>query len=240
MNRVFIGFDHRQVISYTVLQHSIIARTSKAVAITPLCLPNLPIKRSGLTPFTFTRFLVPGLCGYDGWALFMDSDVIVLADIMELFALADDQYALMVSKNPQKFEWASVILWNCGHPANQALTPEEIENSANNPFKFGWLGNDDLIGEFPGEWNHLVGYDAPRENAKLVHFTMGIPVYEETEMSEYADEWKAEHKAANSALPWAQLMGPSVHACHLPDGRALPWFHPDVKALQKASKDSAA
>lgn len=253
---IFIGFDHRQPISYNVLQHSILSRASKPVSITPLCLNTLSITRTGLTPFTFSRYLVPWLMGYQGWALFMDSDVLVLGDVAELFDCTPrfpqkdgeprvgwSGYAAMVSKNVKQFEWASVMLWNCGHPANKTLTPEWIEDEANNPAKFGWLeggAKSDLIGDFPREWNHLVGYDPPRTDAKLVHYTMGIPPYPETNMCEYAKEWHDEHQAMNSAVPWVQLMGNSVHACHLPDGRILPWFHPEVRQAQDERDQGAA
>ena len=129
MNRVFIGYDHRQPISYQVLQHSIVTRSSKPVSITPLILPQLPLRRQGLTPFTFSRFLVPYLCDYQGWALFLDLDMLVRDDISELFALADDKFAAMVSKNEHRFEWASAILFNCSHRANRILTPEYIETA---------------------------------------------------------------------------------------------------------------
>ena len=46
------------------------------------------------TEFTFTRFLIH-LCNYKGWALFYDSDVVFLENVDNLFALADDKYAVM-------------------------------------------------------------------------------------------------------------------------------------------------
>lgn len=71
-NRIFIGFDHRQWCSFTALATSIIERASQPVSIIPLILGTLPIGRTGLTPFTYTRFLVPWLCGFKGTALFLD------------------------------------------------------------------------------------------------------------------------------------------------------------------------
>ena len=236
MLRIFIGWDHRQPISYNVLQHSIIRRSSEPVAITPLVLGSLPLKRVGLTPFTFSRYLVPWLCGFEGRALFMDSDVLVLGDVAELFKLADWSKAVQVVKQPRRFEWASVMLWHCDHPENAILTPEYVGDEARNPFKFGWLEGgleSPLIGDLPREWNHLVGYDEPRTDAKLVHYTMGIPPYPETAMCEYAEAWVQEHQSMNSAVSWVQLMGQSVHAAHLPDGRVLPWFHPDVRGARE-------
>jgi hypothetical protein len=227
--RIFIGFDHRQPVAMNILQFSLFRRASKPVAITPLVLSTLPIKRQGLTPFTYSRFLVPWLCGFKGWGLFLDIDFLAQGDVAELFELADDRYAAMVSKNPKKFEWASLILFNCGHSANRILTPDYVEDSTQcrSPHTMDWLAPE-LVGSLPSEWNHLVGYDAPRSDAKLIHYTQGMPIYEETNGSEYRDEWMAEHKAANSAKPWSELMARSVHAGKTADGRIVAKLHPEA------------
>src|SRR5689334_15144840 len=188
MNRIFIGYDHRQPISYNVLQSSIIRRASKPVSITPLVLNTLPITRQGLTPFTFSRFMVPYLCNYEGWVLFLDIDMLVLDDITKLFNMADDRYAAMVSKNDHKFEWASAILFNCEKCG--ILTPEYVQ-TAKKLHGMEFL-QEESIGDFPREWNHLIGYDEPRKDAKLAHYTQGIPAFPETETSEYAQEWMEE------------------------------------------------
>ena len=47
------------------------------------------------TEFTFTRFLAPALMNYNGWALFMDCDCVLLEDIENLFSQADDRYAVV-------------------------------------------------------------------------------------------------------------------------------------------------
>ena len=205
--RIFIGWDHRQPVSYTVLQQSIIENAKRPVQITPLVLDTLPIKRQGLTPFTFSRFLVPWLCDYRGWALFLDVDMLVRADVGELFDMADPKYAVMVSKNELRFEWASAMLMNCERC--RQLTPEYVEMTPA-LHKLAWLQEDD-IGELPAEWNHLVGYDEPKE-AKLVHFTQGIPFYQETANTEYAMEWRQVLERATESVPWFALMGQSIHA----------------------------
>jgi hypothetical protein len=227
--RIFIGYDHRQAVSYNVLQFSIFRRCSKPVAITPLFLPTLPMTRTGLTPFTFSRFLVPWLSGFQGWGMFLDIDYLCRADIAQLFALTDDRYAVMVSKNAKKFEWASMILFNCGHPGNRILMPEYVEDpkQCRSPHTIDWLAPD-LVGDLPREWNHLVGYDAPRADAKLVHFTQGMPIFEETKGSEYAEEWKKEHAKANQTQGWQDLMARSVHAGKTSDGRIVAKLHPEA------------
>ncbi len=207
MNHIFIGYDHRQPIAHMVLESSIITRAQAPVAVTPLLLHQLPIERTGLTPFTFTRFLVPWLMEYQGWALFLDADMLVLEDINQLFDMKDESKAVMVVKNKERFEWASLMLFNCGHPDNRLLTPEHIEK-ANALHSIGWT---EAIGELPHEWNHIVLYDEPRPDAKLVHYTGGVPVFEETQGCEYSNEWQEEARYACSAMSWAKLMGQSKH-----------------------------
>ncbi len=232
MLRIFIGYDERQAVAYNVCRYSIERRSSVPVAITPLKLDTLPIKREGLTRFTFSRFLVPWLCEFDRCtALFLASDFIVLDDIAGLAGDYADNKAAYVSKNEHKFEWASMILFDCAHPANRVLTPDYV-STANNLHHLSWL-QDDQIGDLPREWNHLVGYDKSRADAKAVHFTQGLPIFPETEGAEYAEEWRAEHKVMNSTLPWQQTMGHSVHAAPTRDGRRVAKLHKDaVKAAE--------
>ena len=209
VEKIFIGYDHRQAVAYNVLQHSIIARASRAVTIAPLKLETLPITRTGLTPFTFSRFLVPWLCRFRGKAIFMDADMLVLGDIAELFDLFDSKHAVQVVQLQERFEWASMILFNCAHKDNKQLTPEFVEGTATPLHKVGWT---EKIGFLPGEWNHTVLYDAPRPDAKLVHFTGGIPMHPETKGCEYTEQWMQEARDMNTTQTWPGLMGHSVHA----------------------------
>ena len=227
--KIFIGYDHRQAVTYNVCRFSIERRASKPVAITPLVLPTLPITRQGLTPFTYSRFLTPWLTGFQGWGMFVDADYLCLADIAELFSYCDDRYAAMVSKNVKRFEWASLIMFNCAHPANHILTPDYVEDPkrCRSPHTLDWLP-EDLVGDLPREWNHLVGYDKPRSDAKFVHFTQGSPIFPETEGSEYAEHWRAEHQAANQTRGWQELMSHSVHAGKTADGRRVAKLHRDA------------
>lgn len=222
MLKIYIGFDSRQPISYTVLQNSIFRHASVPVSITPLCLETMPCQRQGLTPFTFSRFLVPYLCDYQGWALFLDIDMLLCADVNELFKLKDDAYAVMVSKNPMRFEWPSMMLYNCAKCT--VLTPEYVAEAAKLHL-LDWVKEEE-IGELPREWNHLVGYDPLNPNPKLIHYTQGVPAYPETKDCEHADKWKKEFEIANSTQPWVTLMGNSVHAKEL-NGKMVPKLTPE-------------
>jgi hypothetical protein len=207
MLRVFIGTDPRQPIAWNVLSDSIVRHASVPVAITPLSLKTLPITRRSLTEFTFSRFLVPYLCDFKGTALFLDADMVVTGDIAELFACADGKSSVQVNKDQAKFEWPSAMLFNCEHCS--ALTPEYVEDRSNQLFDFAWAKS---VGEFPAEWNHCISYAPPRMDAKLYHWTAGIPVWRETRGQAEDPIWHDAYKHMLHTVSYAELMGNSVHA----------------------------
>ena len=53
------------------------------------------IDKLASTEFTFTRFLVPALANYKGWALFCDSDIVFLKDVKELFDFKYEDFTLV-------------------------------------------------------------------------------------------------------------------------------------------------
>jgi hypothetical protein len=215
--RIFIGYDPREAVAFSVLAHSIHSRASIPVSITPLMLSQLegvyarephPLQS---TAFSFSRFLVPYLCGYRGWALFMDCDMLVRDDVAKLWALRDERYAAQVVKHNhvpreevkflnaaqtkyEKKNWSSVVLFNT--PRCTALTPAYVNAASGLELhQFKWLGDDQLIGEIPHRWNHLVGYDPPAGDAANLHFTRGGPYFREFHDCEYAEDWRRELKA---------------------------------------------
>lgn len=231
MIRVFIGYDEREAAAFSVLSYSIHARASEPVSITPVMLSELKgLYRREASPlasteFSFSRFLTPYLCGYEGWAIFTDNDMLVLDDIANLWKLRDERYAVQVVKHNhvpkeetkflgkvqtkyQKKNWSSVMLLNCARC--KGLTPEYVNTATGLELhQFKWLDREELIGELPSKWNHLVGYDAPRKDASLVHFTIGGPYFEEYRDCEYAAEWFAEQQKMNKVQQRAKALAAS-------------------------------
>ena len=220
MNKVFVGYDPREDIAYQVCKHSI-ARRNKEVLVRPLVQKELreagwytrPIDPLSSTEFTFTRFLIPELCDYKGWALFMDCDMILLTDIQELFDQADEKYAVMCvhhdytpregfkmdgqkqSIYPRK-NWSSVMLFNCGHPSNKQINSSVVNNTeitGKYLHRFSWL-QDSEIGQLSHEWNWLTDwYKEPEDGKpKLLHYTEGGPWFENYMDCDYHKECKIE------------------------------------------------
>ena len=93
-----------------------------------------------------------------------------------------------------KENWSNGMQFN--NAKCRALTPDFVNTATGLELRqFKWLQSDELVGELPHGWNHLVGYDAPNVGAATVHFTIGGPYFSEYAECEHAEEWFAERDA---------------------------------------------
>ena len=103
--KVFVGFDQVEAVAFHTLSHSILTQSTNPVSIHPILSrqlrPPFTRERNPLqsNDFSFTRFLVPWLCGYKGWAIFMDCDMLLRDDISKLWNLRSSRYAVQVVKH---------------------------------------------------------------------------------------------------------------------------------------------
>jgi len=227
--RIFMGWDSRELEAYKVAVRSLRRHTTRPLDITPLVLPKLELaglmrrpRRPGVAPgslwdtisdapmsteFAISRFLTP-ILAQSGWALFMDADMVALADVAELFALADDDKAVMCVQHevnwpaghavkmdgqPQvaylRKNWSSVMLFNCDHPKNLGLNLDMINGRPGRDLHaFCWLDDHD-IGALPGEWNWLVNVEPRPAAPKLAHFTLGGPWFPDWKRQPHDDIW---------------------------------------------------
>jgi lipopolysaccharide biosynthesis glycosyltransferase len=221
MIKIFIGFDPRETVAYHVFCNSLIRRSHQLLSITPLALNNLAgyteVHSDGSNHFTYSRFLVPFLSNFHGWALFMDGDMVVNGDIGELWGMRDSSKAVMCVKHNYKTKqtkkylgavnqdyprknWSSVVMWNCSHPANSCLTPEYVSKSSGSHLhRFQFL-DDELIGSLPIEWNWLPDEFGYNNKAKLLHWTLGTPCFDEYANAEMSGIWHQEHGLTNFHL----------------------------------------
>jgi lipopolysaccharide biosynthesis glycosyltransferase len=133
---LFVGYDPRESAAYHVFCQSVIAKATVPVRFTPLSERALAFdgQQDGSNAFVYSRYLVPHLMDYQGWAIFADGDMVCQRDIAELWALRDEQYAVQVVKhaytsrarmkyigspmqspnmNMPRKNWSSLVLWNC-------------------------------------------------------------------------------------------------------------------------------
>lgn len=194
------------------------------VAIKPLTLSSLswfPNHADGTNAFITSRYLIPALEDFSGWALFIDSDTLFREDIAALWALRDDRYAVQcvrhdyASKSRRKYRgspieadnvsyplknWSSVMLMNCSHPAVRVLTPGYVARSTSQHLhRFEWLDHA-LIGGLGSTWNHLIGEYPRRDDARLAHYTLGVPGFGSYVDCEHSREWHATLLRANEVI----------------------------------------
>lgn len=237
---VFCGWDDREKVAYEVCKHSMEKHTNAKVRFIPLYHKELRkqgfFKRPWLTEansgnridlidgkpfsteFSHSRFLIPALMKYKGWALFLDCDMIFRCDIKEIFSHCDDRYAVMCVKHRHepktgfkmdgsvqqayhRKNWSSFMLINCGHPSNRYLTTDFV-NVASGGFMHGllWL-NDSEIGELPKEYNWIDGASPSNIHPKVIHYSVGGPWFHDYQDCKYADEWWSYYKSLNEDLP---------------------------------------
>lgn len=232
--KIFIGYDDREPVAYHVLAHSIKRHTKEKVDIYPL--KHRELREKGLfmrpwridaykgiyydaiddrpfsTQFSHTRFVVPALTAYDGWALFMDCDMLFTDDIAKLWQMREDKYAVMCVKhnhrsktdikmdnmpqlNYKRKNWSSFMLMNCSHEKNKALTPELVSTKPGNWLHgLEWLDGED-IGHLPYNYNWIDGVSpVNKKKPSVVHYTEGGPWFENCKNVKYADLWDAEYQ----------------------------------------------
>jgi lipopolysaccharide biosynthesis glycosyltransferase len=215
----YIGYDSKEDIAYRVCKQSLLNTSSLPINIKSLKLYELIAKKFytiaidplASTEFTYSRFLIPALMNYSGWAIFCDCDFLFFQDIFLLCeSLKDDKAVYCVHhdytpKEKHKMDgqqqtiyprknWSSFIVYNCSHPSNKKLTIDLV-NSETGSFlhQFKWL-NDNEIGSLDERWNWLEGWTSNYNNKKpyAVHYTRGGPWFEEWQDVEFAKEWNEE------------------------------------------------
>lgn len=227
MLRIFIGWDSRFPEPAEVLRYSLHKHSSIPLDVRFLKLNELDFARAHdplqSTEFTYTRFLVPHLCGFRGKALFMDNDMLCLGDVAALDRLNMLGLALRVVQHdyqptntvkmygcpqtayPRK-NWSSFMLMNC---ARLRLWSKEVVQTQTGAYLHRFQDIPDAqIGEIPKTWNTLDWMD---ETTQLIHYTNGGPWFEQYQDHPHADVWYAlrdEWRASLAEKPRAPLAGP--------------------------------
>jgi hypothetical protein len=144
--------------------------------------------------------------------MFLDCDMLALTDVYELVAygLAYPDKAVLVAQHNykpktetkflgqtqtfyEKKNWSSVMVFN--NAKCSALTPEYVNTATGlDLHRFRWL-HDKEIGSIPLEFNWLVGEYEPNPNAKILHYTLGGPYFDDYKNCDHAKEWFEERDA---------------------------------------------
>jgi len=208
---IVVGFDQKEAVAYHTFVQSVINTATLPVRFLPLNINSLStykeVHEDGSNNFIYSRFLVPYLLNFKGWAIYADGDMVCLEDIKKLWDLRDENYAVQVVKHNYKTKitkkylghknedyprknWSSLILWNCKHPSHKVLTPKFIQKQSGAYLhRFSWI-KDNEIGELIKEWNWLAMEYEEKDDINLIHYTIGTPCFKEYENTSLASYWK--------------------------------------------------
>lgn len=193
--RIYLGWDAREAIGAEVCRWSIERHSSIPVDIRFLNHEDLARRgfspdasRGGATAFSYSRFLIPWLCDYDGPALFLDgADMLVLGDIAEVFALPMDGLAIRCTQpkftptTATKFLgerqipyrrklWSSFFLMDCARL--RCWSKEMVERGPGARLHQFMDVPDERVGAIPPEWNET---DRIKPETKCFHWTEFSP-----------------------------------------------------------------
>ena len=189
--RVFVGADDSQLVAAAVLEYSIRKHASRPVEFTVMQDMDVPTPKDPAnrprTGFSFYRFLIPRLCGYEGRALYLDCDMQVFSDMAELWDIPFDGATVLCTNQPEPPEqWKDDPNFKPGrHLAVMMLdcsrlrwdVDEIVRGLDEGEYDYKALMSDlcivpeDQIAErIPTHWNSLEQFEAGA--TKLLHYTV--------------------------------------------------------------------
>ena len=192
--KVFIGSGEASLIERKVAAYSLRKNTKRDLDIyvcngthnaielndqEPFLAPmSLRVKYRNVTEFSLYRYLIPQLCGYNGRAIYIDSDTVCLADIGELFDTPLDGADFLAKPDAYKGDelWGlSVMLIDCEKSRfDLEQIVDEIDHGLYSMTDFSLMAPAFLkhhpykVGRLDPMWNVFDRWD---DQTKLIHYT---------------------------------------------------------------------
>jgi hypothetical protein len=179
--RVFCGGDRSQQLPFRVFAHSVARHTRRRVEVRTIDNALAPIpedpRHKPYTEFSFARFAIPALCEYRGRAVYMDSDMLVFADIGELWDTDMQDAAIAIERGSRdqadRGKHAAVMLLDC---AKLDWRVEEIVAGLGKRYAYKALMQLDPLLQpgqmrelIPAGWNELDHFEPGR--TRNIHYT---------------------------------------------------------------------
>src|SRR6267142_5594434 len=193
--KIFIGSGEQSLLERKVLIYSLRKHTQRELDIQvfngshnaiecegsePLPAPlSLSLKYRNLTEFSLYRYLIPELCSFQGRAIYLDSDMVCLTDIGELYDSKLNGCDFLAKRDhdrdgekPWGLSAMLIDCQRCRFPLAQIF--QEIDAGLYTYSEFSHMGKRFLAhhpyqpGELDPQWNV---YDRCDSQTKLIHYT---------------------------------------------------------------------
>ena len=187
--KIFVGCDPNNcdLEQMMVLDYSIKKHTSEPYEIVWMQLSkdpknfwySNPEKNEGwhtedwVTPFSGFRWAIPAYCNYEGRAIYMDGDVIILSDIADLWNHPINDGSIVIAKGEPFVKRLCVALWDCKRAQKYLPNIDEMRRDPKAHAKLmNMIGeNPQLVTPFNNNYNCLDGEDLPITDIKILHYT---------------------------------------------------------------------
>lgn len=222
--RIFVGCaaGGEDAESCAVLEYTLRRHASRPLELTWMRLKADPRDLWGgwntagwATPFSGLRWSIPAACGFEGRAIYMDSDTIVCADIAQLWDQPIGPGQLALVRGGEGKLRTCVMLMDCAAFADWPFRLTDLKRRPNpQGLVSGWLKlNPHRLGTFEGLWNCLdlkgaSGLDDPA--LKIIHY------------SQMAHQPHLAHARRRLAAQGRK---------HWYDGETAPHWRPELQAL---------
>lgn len=228
MIRVFVGcapngddLESQAVLEYTLRKHA-----SQPVDIVWMRLsrdPQSPFFSGGpggwvtdqwSTPFSGFRWAVPEFCGFEGRAIYCDSDVIWMADVAELWEQEFERGKVVLAKGGEDSWRFCVCLWDCAKAAAYTMPLAQLRaRKEAHRLMIERFRGAPFVQAFSGNWNCIDGEDytdLSDPDIKVLHYSS-----------------EAHQPHLRYAVPRMKKAGRK----HWFDGQVKPHWRKDVKQL---------
>lgn len=185
MINVFVGCapNGEDAESQVVLEYSLRKHCSQPVNIQWMKLGSDPTwtdweTKLWATPFSGFRWSIPEHQQFKGKAIYMDSDMIILSDISELWNQEFEPGKIVMAKGPSEGEaWSSwrycVCMWDCEAAKEYMPDLAEIKSKpdAHQKLMSYFAGHQGIVQSFKGSWNCIDGEDLSIEDIDNLHYS---------------------------------------------------------------------
>lgn len=175
--KIYIGCTRREllpakVLKYSIEKHSHISTDIKFLFQSNIAIPKI-IKEENQerTPFSFQRFLIPEICNYSGKAIYLDADMLVFKNIIDIWRNDFKNANVLLCKNKDhRKPQLSVMMMDC---SNLKWNIKEIVNKLNiDELTYNRLMHEFTIANYDkridGSWNTIDKYN---HDTSLLHYT---------------------------------------------------------------------
>jgi hypothetical protein len=125
------------------------------------------------TPFSGFRWAIPEYCGFEGRAIYMDADIVVLSDLAELWQHPIKGEAIVAAKITDDLARLCTCVWDCKKAKENIIDIEKLKKDPEGHQKMmdKFRSNFQLTAPYQDSYNCVDGENLAVEDIKILHYS---------------------------------------------------------------------